>query len=557
MQWLTNLIYNPSVAHDILILSLVAASGIALGTIRFFGITMGIAGVLFTGLFFGHFGFHIQPDTLGFVQDFGLILFVYTIGLQVGPGFADSLKRRRLAPEPSGGRHCAVGRGDRRADRQVRPRTDCRSSSECSPERPLTPPAWLPRARPCATCLAMGKRWPNRPGLGYAIAYPFGVIGIIGSMLLLRKALGIDLKWESNILTRLRRRGLRRVIRMGIEVTNPNLIGMPVGEIPLLKELNIILSRIWHEERVQVASSTVKLSAGDVLLAVGTQQDLERLRVVVGRKSDLDLLNMTSEITSQRLIVTKKAVIGKTIGELGMFHRHGARITRVSRTDIEFTAQPDFKLQFGDTVLVVGDPSAIANVAKELGNSPKALTHPEIIPVFVGIILGVVLGSWPIAFPGMPAPVKLGLAGGPLVVAILLSSVGRVGPLVYHMPLSANFIMRELGIVLFLSCVGLKSGDRFVETLVQGDGFYWMGLAAIITVVPLLTFALIGRLCLKVNFLSLCGLMAGSMTDPPALAFAGTVTGSEAPSIAYATVYPLTMILRVLCAQLIVILFMH
>ena len=277
--------------------------------------------------------------------------------------------------------------------------------------------------------------------------------------------------------------------------------------------------------------------------------------MIVGPESKVDVKAVPGPITSRRVLVTKSEALGKTVDELDLRQRFGVTVTRVSRAEVELPPA-GVRIQFGDNLVVVGDEESIKEVASVLGDSPRRLNHPQIIPVFVGIALGVILGSWPVNL-GLPAPVRLGLAGGPLVVAIILSRLSNIGPLVWHMPISANFMMRELGIVLFLASVGLKSGDQFLAAFAGGQGFYWMAMAAIITLVPLLLVALVARMLYKLNYLSLCGLLAGSMTDPPALAFAGSLTGSDAPSISYATVYPLVMLLRVLCAQAMVLLFMH
>ena len=276
----------------------------------------------------------------------------------------------------------------------------------------------------------------------------------------------------------------------------------------------------------------------------------------MGQVSREDLRAVKSNLVMRRVVVTKKAVLGKKLEELNFIESYEVNVTRVTRAEVELSATPERRIQFGDMVVLVGREEDIAKVSTLLGNSVKQLNHTELIPIFVGIGLGVLFGSIPIAFPGIPAPVKLGLAGGPLLVAIVLSRIGRIGPLLWYMPNNANFALREIGIVLFLACVGLHSGEKFVDTLVHGAGFEWMGLAVFITVVPLLIVALFARLILKTNYVTICGLLAGSMTDPPALAFANSVSGSDAPSISYATVYPLTMLLRVLCAQLLILLFL-
>jgi putative transport protein len=313
-----------------------------------------------------------------------------------------------------------------------------------------------------------------------------------------------------------------------------------------------VVSRIHRTGTLQVPQPETELKLGDVLLAVGTPEELESLRVVVGRASGLDLRSLPSPITSRRLIVTRPEASGHSIDQLDAVHRFGVQVTRVGRAEVEMAPQPGLELQYGDTVLAVGEPAGLDKLAAELGDSPKKLDYPHLAPMFLGIALGVALGQWPMHLPGLPAPVKLGLAGGPLLVAMALSRIGRMGPLVWYMPISANYMLRQVGIVLFLAAVGLKAGGHFVETLVAGPGLTWLFCGSAITLVPLLLAAAVGRLVLKLNYLPLCGVLAGSMTDPPALSFATSLVGSEGPALAYATVYPLATILRVLLAQVLV-----
>jgi putative transport protein len=344
---------------------------------------------------------------------------------------------------------------------------------------------------------------------------------------------------------------------VNLEVTNPNVAGLTIGRMPGAPNSSVVVSRIMRAGQVTVARAETVLSLGDVLLAVGPKEKVEELEKILGRKAAIDLREVESEISSKRVIVTKKTVLGMSIDELAFPRRFGVKITRLSRMDLEFAASPTLQLKFGDSVLVVGPPEAIQEAARELGNSPKQLNDPQIIPLLVGIALGVLVGSLPLKIPGLPAPVRLGLAGGPLIVAIVLARIGQWKSLVWHMPISANFMIRELGISLFLTCVGLKSGGKFVQTLMTGDGVTWVLWGAAITLIPLLIVAFVGRFFLKTNFTALCGLLAGAMTDPPALAFANTFLGSELPALSYATVYPLTMLLRVLSTQTLVLLLMR
>ena len=557
MDWLTSLLRpesvgHSSVAHSILILGLVAASGLFLGSLRVGGLTLGVAGVLFAGIAFGHFGFAISPEVLEFARELGLIVFVYTIGVQVGPGFFSSLRRQGLSLNLLAAAVVALGAlltvlihlwG------KVEFPVAVGLFSGATTNTPS-----LAAAQQAMQDKALSEELRTMPGLGYAIAYPFGVLGIILAMYGFRALFRIDVARESQIFTATQGADRPDLSRVNLEVQNPNLDGLALKDLPFLPDSGVVISRILHAGRVQSVTPETRLARGDVVLAVGPRAMLDQLRIVVGAPSQADLQALPSTITARRLIVTHKEALGRRVTEINdRVRRFGVTLTRVARADIELPVSPEVRLNFGDQVMAVGGPAAIDRAAGELGNQPKALNHPMLVPVFVGIALGVVVGSWPIYFPGAPAAVKLGLAGGPLLVAIALSRIGKVGPLVWYMPISANFMLREVGISLFLACVGLKSGDRFVATLVQGDGFKWMALAALITLGPLLVVGLFGRLVLKLNYLSLCGLLAGSMTDPPALAFVTQATGSEGPSIAYATVYPLTMFLRVLFAQFMVI----
>jgi putative transport protein len=291
------------------------------------------------------------------------------------------------------------------------------------------------------------------------------------------------------------------------------------------------------------------------VLAVGTPDSLEKLRVIIGRTSDEDLLTLPGPVRHTRVVVTRREVLGRPVGELALDQVYGAVVARLTRADLEISGAADVRLQFGDMVHLVGTQAALDSAAKALGNSVTQLNHTKLIPVFLGICLGVLFGGVPFVLPGIPAPVRLGLAGGPLIVAIVLSRIGHIGPLLWYMPVNANVLLREFGIVLFLSCVGLRSGEQFFATLTQGQGFLWMGMGVVITLLPLLLVGLVARRFMRLNYLNICGLLSGSMTDPPALAFATTITGSDAPNVAYATVYPLAMLMRIAVAQLIVLVF--
>ncbi|MFM1941420.1 MAG: hypothetical protein RI897_402 [Verrucomicrobiota bacterium] len=556
MSWLTHLFTAETVAQSILILSLVAATGVLLGSFKIRKVGLGVSGVLFTGIAFAHFGFRINHDVMEFVREFGLILFVYTIGMQVGPGFFASLRKQGLPLNLMAagvvllgvlitlGIVFLVG-------------IDMSVGVGLFAGGTTNTPALGAAQQALKNVPSFTEELAKQPGLGYAVAYPFGIIGIILTMGIIRRVFRIQPTEEAAQFAKQLQSNQPHVSTLNLVVSNPNLDGLKLSQIPGLRESGVVVSRIRKGTEIDVATPDTELRVGDVILAVGPAERLQEFRIVVGQPAEVDLKSLPSTVVTKRVVVTRKAVTGQSLSELALRQAYGVTITRVSRADVEFTPTPGFRLQFADTVLLVGEPDAVDRAAKALGNKPRQLDHPQVVPIFVGIALGIIFGSIPFQFGQMPAPVKLGLAGGPLLVAILLSRLGRVGPLIYYMPLSANFMLRELGITLFLACVGLRAGGQFLHTLTQGPGLLWMGCAALITLVPLLVVGLIARAIYKLNYTSICGVLAGSMTDPPALAFANAMTGSDAPSVSYATVYPLTMLLRVLAAQGLVLLFVR
>jgi putative transport protein len=555
MDWVFQVISTPSVAQATIILGLVVGLGLALGSIRIYNIGLGIAGVLFSGLLAGHILHHqnieLSHEMLEFAREFGLILFVYTIGVQVGPGFFASLRKQGLPLNLMAAAIVLVGAavaiGIKYAFHIPVPVVVGLFSGATTNTPSLAAAQQALKDVPGTAVADLVL-----PGMGYAVAYPFGIIGIILTMVLVRWLFKIDPSRETQALAQMLDKDRPRLGNLNLEVRNAHLDGIMVGSIPTLAESGAVVSRVMSNGTARVAARETRIHVGDVLHAVGPQPALEQLKLIVGAESKVDVKQLPSKITTRRILVTHPGALGKTTAELELDQRFGVMVTRVNRAEVDL---PPVRapLQFGDTVVVVGEEQSIAQVAAELGDSLKRLNHPQIIPIFIGIALGVLVGSWPLSI-GLPAPVRLGLAGGPLIVAILLSRLGNVGPVIWYMPSSANFMLRELGIVLFLACVGIRSGAGFWTTLTSGQGFLWMGLAAVITLLPLLLVALAARAFYKMNYLTLCGLLAGSMTDPPALAFAGHMTGSDAPSISYATVYPLVMLLRVLAVQIMVLL---
>ncbi|MGR8930773.1 MAG: putative transporter [Gammaproteobacteria bacterium] len=552
MLWLIELFNRDSVPHAVLIISLVVSIGLVLGRVAFAGIRLGIAGVLFSGLFFGHFDLTINAEVMHFLREFGLILFVYAIGLQVGPSFVSAFFKHglKLNGMAAGivilGALIAVAIG-------IVGHIPMPVAVGLFSGATTNTPSLAAAQQVLGSLPGINDETMKMPGLGYAVAYPFGIIGIILSMLLVKRIFKIDIGAEADDFSRNQQERAQIPVSEDLIVENPNINGLSVSQIPFFESMHVVVTRILHkgESDVDVASPDTILGIGDVIRVVGQEEQLQRIKMLIGPHAKVNLHEITQNLTTKRLVVTNKDAINQTIGNLCL--RHGVIISRVHRPDVEFTPTSDVHVQFGDEVLVVGNQEALANIEKALGNSLEELGHPQIMPIFIGISLGVLLGSWPFYLPGVPSALKLGLAGGPLLVAIMLSRIGNWGTLTWHLPKSSNIILKDIGIVLFLACVGLHSGDEFMATLLHGDGFYWMACATLITLLPLLIIAFIARVLNKLNYLSLCGLLAGSMTDPPALAFANNLSPSAAVSIAYATVYPLVMILRILCAQLIIL----
>lgn len=560
MDILHQLAETQPVAWAVLVLCAVAILGLAIAGIKVRGVGIGIAGVLFAGIFVGHMGFGINHDIMDFVREFGLILFVFTIGLQLGPSFFASMRNDGFKLNLLAASIILLGTGatvgiaffagvDGAAAAGLFSGATTNTPSLGAAQQTLSVLAAQPGSALTAERAAL-------PALAYAIGYPVGVFGIIGMILFFRTVFRVDPVKEAEEFRAAQRKGIEPLVRMNLVVENPNLEGIEIGSIPGRRETGVRISRIKRAgaEEVELATDQTVLHTGDRILAVGAHRQLEAFRMVVGRETGEDLMRVPGRVAFRRVVVTHKEVLGKTISELGLESLYGVTVTRVLRADVEMTAVPDLRLQFGDFLHVVGDEENIARASAVLGNSLQALNETRFIPVFLGILLGVAAGLAPLHLPGLPVPVRLGLAGGPLVLAILLGRLGRLGPLVWYMPANANTALREMGIVLFLACVGLKAGEKFVPTLLSHDGLLWFGGACVITLVPLLIVGLFARLVLRVNFIALCGLLAGSMTDPPALAFANAVSRSDAPSVAYATVYPLTMLLRIMSAQLLVLL---
>lgn len=550
MDFLRELFTGSSVAHAILVFAMIVAGGLALGSIRVRGISLGVAGVLFSGLAFGHFKITVGHEIMEFMRDFGIILFVYAVGTQVGRGFFSSFKRDGLALNLMAASVVVLGALIVVLLVKIAGISPAAAVGMYSGSVTNTPS--LAAAQQAFLEIPnLSSEMLKLPGLGYAAAYPVGVVSIILSLFVLRILFRVDPAAEAVRFQEAHEKPGAKMLYMDLRVENANLEGHAVSQLPALAESGLVVSRIVHGGQAQVAMPDSVIHRGDVIRVVGPAEKLKEFRIIVGSEVKLDLALAGAQITTRSLIVTRREVVGKTVEELEPY-LYGVALTRIQRSGVELPASGDVEIQYADTVTVVGEAEALNRFGRIVGDSAKELNHPQLVPVFLGIALGVIAGSIPFSLPGMPAPVRLGLAGGPLVVAILLTRLGRIGPVIWYMPASANALLREIGIALFLACVGLKSGDRFVEVILQGPGLIWMAGAAVVALVPIFTVAFVARFKYRMNFLTLCGLIAGSMTDPPALAFAGQMTPSNAPMVSYAAVYPLVMVLRIISSQILV-----
>ncbi|EMX2342876.1 putative transporter, partial [Escherichia coli] len=546
------------IALTVSILALVAVVGLFIGNVKFRGVGLGIGGVLFGGIIVGHFvsqaGMTLSSDMLHVIQEFGLILFVYTIGIQVGPGFFASLRVSGLRLNLFavliviiGGLVTAILH--KLFDIPLPVVLGIFSGAVTN-----TPAlgAGQQILRDQGTPMAMV----DQMGMSYAMAYPFGICGILFTMWMLRVIFRVNVETEAQQHESTRTNGGALIRTINIRVENPNLHNLAIKDVPILNGDKVICSRLKREETLKVPSPETVIQLGDLLHLVGQPADLHNAQLVIGQEVDTSLSTKGTDLRVARVVVTNENVLGKRIRDLHFKERYDVVISRLNRAGVELVASSDISLQFGDILNLVGRPSAIDAVANVLGNAQQKLQQVQMLPVFIGIGLGVLLGSIPVFVPGFPAALKLGLAGGPLIMALILGRIGSIGKLYWFMPPSANLALRELGIVLFLSVVGLKSGGDFIHTLVDGEGLSWIGYGALITAVPLITVGILARMLAKMNYLTMCGMLAGSMTDPPALAFANNLhPTSGAAALSYATVYPLVMFLRIITPQLLAVLF--
>lgn len=556
MNWLIDLFTKPSVAQQIIAITLTAALGLMFGKVKIKGISLGGAGALFVGIVLGHIGLHIDSNVLHFIQEFGLILFVYTIGMQVGPGFIDSIRRHGLVLNVLSTSIVFLGVV---VTLCLYFFTDMHNNVPVLIGMLCGAVTNTPSLGAANSVFATAGMDTSLTGIGYAVAYPFGVIGIIFVMLLVRIIFRQNPDKAAKDYAADIAENTKRIESCSLTLDNQNLFGTMLKDIPDLISSGVVVTRLMRGNDIFTPNGKTVIQEGDKLHIVGMPEAVAIMEKIIGRRLEKPITkeNTTDSdraILVKTVLVTNKKVLGKTIGALALAERYNVNVSRVVRSGFKFTGRLDLRIKFADKLRLVGTAEGIEAAAKELGNSLTALDHPEILPAFLGIFLGVIAGSIPIAIPGMPTPLKLGLAGGPLIIAILLSRKRKIGPLNFFMANSANLMLREFGLTLFLSCVGLNAGIKFFDVLLNGDGLYYMGLAAFITFIPLAIVATIGHLIFKVNFLSLCGVLAGATTDPPALAFANSQADSEAVNIGYVSVYPLTMLLRILSAQILAIL---
>lgn len=557
-QWLKDLFTTTdSVAHITLLYAMVIAAGVYLGKIKIGGVSLGVTFVLFAGIVAGHFGFTAPTSILSFVQDFGLILFVFMIGLQVGPGFFESFGTQGI--KLNGLAAIAI-------------LLNIIVMFSCYY-------IFFDTSNPTNLPMMVGTLYgavTNTPGLGaanealssvfgqnapqiasaYACAYPLGVLGIIGGIILIRYICSVKLEKEENRLKAMEETSAdKKPHKMHLEVTNKYLEGKTLLQVHDFLNRDFVVSRIVHDGELSIPNRDTIFHMGDQMLVVCAEADHEAITAFIGPVIDIDFEQQDQPLVSKRILITNPKINGKTLASMHFSSVHGVNVTRVTRHGLDLFASAGLPLQVGDRIMVVGPEDAVNHVANKMGNSIRRLDAPNIATIFVGIIIGLIFGMFPFAIPGMPVPVKLGLAGGPLIIAILIGRYGYKIHLVTYTTTSANMMLREIGLVLFLASVGIKAGAGFIQTVVEGDGLLYVLTGFLITIIPILIIGPIARIRFKFNYFTIAGMVAGTYTDPPALAYSNSICSKEAPALGYSTVYPLSMFLRIFTAQIIVLFF--
>lgn len=559
MDWLINLFTTTdSVAHIVLLYAIVIAVGVYLGKIKIGGISIGVTFVLFAGIAAGHIGFTAPTNILSFLQEFGLILFVSMIGLQVGPGFLESFRKGGITLNLLSTVMVVLN---------VIVMFACYYIFFDTSD---------PKNLPMMVGTLYGAVT-NTPGLGaanetlysifdkgevpqiasgYACAYPLGVLGIIGATIAIKYIFGIKLEKEEEELAKEEEDNDDvKPHFMDLEVTNLYLEGKTLAQVHNFLNRDFVCSRILHDGHVSIPNGSTIFHIGDKLFVVCAENDAEAIIAFIGPTINVDWKKQDEPMVSKRILVTRSSINGKTLGQMHFSSAYGVNVTRVTRQGMDLFAIPSLSLQVGDRIMVVGPEDAVNRVAAVMGNSIKRLDAPNIATIFVGVFIGILFGSIPVAIPGIPVPIKLGIAGGPLIIAILIGRYGYKVHFVTYTTTSANMMLREIGLMLFLASVGIKAGDGFLETVIQGDGVKYVYTGFLITIIPILIIGIIARKKYKFNYFTIMGMIAGTYTDPPALAYANSICSKEAPSIGYSTVYPLSMFLRIFTAQIIVLFF--
>lgn len=559
MDWLINLFTTTdSVAHIVLLYAIVIAVGVYLGKIKIGGISIGVTFVLFAGIAAGHIGFTAPTNILSFLQEFGLILFVFMIGLQVGPGFLESFRKGGITLNLLSTVMVVLN---------VIVMFACYYIFFDTSD---------PKNLPMMVGTLYGAVT-NTPGLGaanetlysifdkgevpqiasgYACAYPLGVLGIIGATIAIKYIFGIKLEKEEEELAKEEEDNDDvKPHFMDLEVTNLYLEGKTLAQVHNFLNRDFVCSRILHDGHVSIPNGSTIFHIGDKLFVVCAENDAEAIIAFIGPTINVDWKKQDEPMVCKRILVTRSSINGKTLGQMHFSSAYGVNVTRVTRQGMDLFAIPSLSLQVGDRIMVVGPEDAVNRVAAVMGNSIKRLDAPNIATIFVGVFIGILFGSIPVAIPGIPVPIKLGIAGGPLIIAILIGRYGYKVHLVTYTTTSANMMLREIGLMLFLASVGIKAGDGFLETVIQGDGVKYVYTGFLITIIPILIIGIIARKKYKFNYFTIMGMIAGTYTAPPALAYANSICSKEAPSIGYSTVYPLSMFLRIFTAQIIVLFF--
>ena len=558
-QWLKELFMTTdSVAHIVLLYAIVIAIGVYLGKIKVFGISLGVTFVLFVGILAGHIGFTAPISILTFVQDFGLILFVFMIGLQVGPGFFESFGTTGIKLNSLAATGILLNILVMFACYYI----------------------FFDTSNPSNLPMMVGTLYgavTNTPGLGaanealnnvfphggapqiasaYACAYPLGVLGIIGATILIRYICKVKWEKEEEQLKAMEETNTnKKPYKMHLEVTNQYLEGKTLLQVHDFLNRDFVVSRLVHAGELCIPNRDTIFHVGDQMLIVCAEADQEAIMAFIGPKLDIDFEQQDQPLVSKRILITNPKINGKTLASMHFSSVHGVNVTRLTRHGMDLFASAGLPLQVGDKIMVVGPEDAVDRVANQMGNSTRRLNAPNIATIFVGIFLGLIFGSFPFAIPGMPVPVKLGLAGGPLIIAILIGRYGYKIHLVTYTTTSANMMLREIGLVLFLASVGIKAGAGFFETVIEGDGLLYVLTGFLITIIPILIIGPIARIRYRFNYFTIAGMIAGTYTDPPALAYANSICSKEAPALGYSTVYPLAMFLRIFTAQIIILFF--